>query len=77
MAFALISMPFIGRDTDYDDDIGTDLERSNTALDGGVWYASGFAGLGMLVVCLLMEYLGYLINSSNDDQHCNSRFGIL
>ena len=68
LAFALNSMPLIGRDTDYDDDNNSssnDLEYSNsttaTSSDGGVWYATGFAGHGIVPTALAGSLLANAI----------------
>lgn len=57
LAFALNAMPLIGRDTDYDTAEtcpGDDGEEAGgrRLRDGGVWYATGFAGHGIVPTVL-------------------------
>ena len=48
LAFALNAMPLIGRDSDYDGD-----HHAGNGVDGaGVWYATGFAGHGIVPTAL-------------------------
>eukprot|EP00571_Detonula_confervacea_P015025 CAMPEP_0172309038 /NCGR_PEP_ID=MMETSP1058-20130122/9454_1 /TAXON_ID=83371 /ORGANISM="Detonula confervacea, Strain CCMP 353" /LENGTH=649 /DNA_ID=CAMNT_0013021589 /DNA_START=208 /DNA_END=2154 /DNA_ORIENTATION=- len=66
LAFALNSMPLIGRDMDYDDsqDNGkADDVDNNTSFttEGGVWYATGFAGHGIVPTALAGSLLANAI----------------
>ena len=71
LAFALNSMPLIGRDVDYDDDnddsannndeSGTIIDVKTTVSEGGVWYATGFAGHGIVPTALAGSLLANAI----------------
>eukprot|EP00581_Thalassiosira_minuscula_P016445 CAMPEP_0183716746 /NCGR_PEP_ID=MMETSP0737-20130205/10530_1 /TAXON_ID=385413 /ORGANISM="Thalassiosira miniscula, Strain CCMP1093" /LENGTH=741 /DNA_ID=CAMNT_0025946045 /DNA_START=63 /DNA_END=2285 /DNA_ORIENTATION=+ len=75
LAFALNAMPLIGRDTDYDDihhndnasktnndkRNGDEKDENNSIMEGGVWYATGFAGHGIVPTTLAGSLLANAI----------------
>ncbi|KAL7522334.1 hypothetical protein ACHAWX_007782 [Stephanocyclus meneghinianus] len=54
LAVALNSMPIVGRDVDYDDDVERrDMSSASKFItEGGVWYNTGFAGHGIVPTTL-------------------------
>eukprot|EP00804_Cyclotella_cryptica_P004133 CCRYP_016865-RA/>CCRYP_016865-RA protein AED:0.01 eAED:0.01 QI:1283/1/1/1/1/1/2/187/549 len=54
LAVALNSMPIVGRDVDYDNDIESHVKSSTgkSVTEGGVWYNIGFAGHGIVPTAL-------------------------
>ena len=76
LAFALNAMPLIGRDMDYDDsnddDINADDNDKNNnksvITDGGVWYATGFAGHGIVPTALAGSLLANAILGIQNQQ---------
>lgn len=60
LAFALNAMPLIGRDSDYDDDDDID--------GAGVWYATGFAGHGIVPTAMAGSVLANAILGIPDQQ---------
>jgi len=61
LAFPLNSMPLIGRDTDYDDNTQEDIDGMNKYSGGGVWYATGFAGHGIVPTAMAGSVLANAI----------------
>ncbi|KAL7469242.1 hypothetical protein ACHAXS_009502 [Conticribra weissflogii] len=61
LAFPLDSMPLIGRDIDYDDDSNEGTGGMNRFSDGGVWYATGFAGHGIVPTAMAGSLLANAI----------------
>ena len=61
LAFAPNSMPVIGRDTDYDDHASEDVIHSSKNASSGVWYATGFAGHGIIPTTLAGSVLANAI----------------
>ena len=70
LAFAPNSMPLIGRDTDYDDTTSTAKEESQSSknFSSGVWYATGFAGHGIVPTTMAGSVLANAILEVPDQQ---------
>ncbi len=70
LAFAPNSMPLIGRDTDYDDIISDATEKSQSSknFSTGVWYATGFAGHGIVPTAMAGSVLANAILEIPDQQ---------
>lgn len=70
LAFAPNSMPLIGRDTDYDDIISDTTEKSHSSdnFSSGVWYATGFAGHGIVPTTMAGSVLANAILEIPDHQ---------
>jgi glycine/D-amino acid oxidase-like deaminating enzyme len=62
LAFARNAIPLIGRDKgfDYKDD-------NQVASDGGIWYATGFGGHGIVPTCMAGSILADAILGIDDD----------
>lgn len=77
LAFPLNSMPLIGRDTDYDDNKQEDIDGMNKYSFGGVWYATGFAGHGIVPTAMAGSILAnailgipdYSLDEINNESH--------
>jgi len=70
LAFAPNSLPLIGRDTDYDDsDRDTNQEsQAPKNFSSGVWYATGFAGHGIVPTTMAGSVLANAILEIPDQQ---------
>lgn len=70
LAFALNSMPLIGRDTDFDDIVSDTNEETKSSKNGssGVWYATGFAGHGIVPTAMAGSVLANAILETPDQQ---------
>lgn len=70
LAFAPNSMPLIGRDTDYDDIISDATEKTHSSknFSSGVWYATGFAGHGIVPTAMAGSVLANAILEIPDQQ---------
>ena len=63
-------MPLIGRDTDYDDTISDAKEESQSSKNSssGVWYATGFAGHGIVPTTMAGSLVANAILEIPDQQ---------
>ena len=71
LAFALNSMPLIGRDTDYDNsvsDTNAKIQSPKNDSSGGVWYATGFAGHGIVPTAMAGSVIANAILEIPDQQ---------
>ncbi|KAL7544734.1 hypothetical protein ACHAWF_008095 [Thalassiosira exigua] len=72
LCLPLNAMPLIGRDTDYDadeDESNADITKDTTTFAaGGVWYATGFAGHGIVPTAMAGSLLADAILGNPDKQ---------